>query len=270
MIDGTGTTSYKSYVSGGRTGHFYVIDGNGNQEDMEWLAAHEFGHFMGLGDTYNENHLAQLFLGAPRKTWAQQGWERNIMSEHGGTTSKTNITTLVKVNSGGLFTPSKLTGCVDQGFLEWYGDVLRLTIAKGRILNIRVAEVTRPAIAFEVEQAGAVVDLGDDGTLSIPLSFAFLDQGDGATLCVMTDSPDTRLAIKGTVIDMKEGVLTLGDLFKNPIQRLMAIWWFRALLTGIPGLLFLLVFAQPIWFSTENVLDCSLQRDFRARNSQGS
>lgn len=101
-------------------------------------------------------------------------------------------------------------------------DPLRLTISKGLVLNVAVEDVTRPAIAFEVERPHGVANLNDPDTptLDIRLHFEFLDQNDGAVICVITDSPDTRLAIEGTVIDMKEGVLSLRYLNKGIIGKL--------------------------------------------------
>jgi hypothetical protein len=132
-------------------------------------------------------------------------------------------------------------------------DPLRLTITKGRILNVRIAEVTRPAIAFEVEQPKEVIDLGDAGKLSLRLGFEFLDKGDGAVLCVMTDIPDTQLAIKGTVIDMKEKtVVPLGELNPRSLRRLLSQRSFRLALASLSGIM--LIAGYIIWFKNVTVL----------------
>lgn len=115
-------------------------------------------------------------------------------------------------------------------------DPLVLTLTKGRVLSVVVEDVTRDAIGFQIEQPKGVVNLDDpvSSSLLLRITFEFLDQNDGAVLCVMTDSPDTRLAVKGTVIDMRHGVMSLGRLYQTPLRRFVSSKWFRAIDRLVP------------------------------------
>jgi hypothetical protein len=97
------------------------------------------------------------------------------------------------------------------------GDPLRIDVRRARVLDIAVAGVTREVIGFNVDQA----DESGPNVISALVSFAFLDEGDGALVRVTTDSERARVSVNGTIVGMPQGVETIDKLSHNrPLQIL--------------------------------------------------
>jgi hypothetical protein len=65
-----------------------------------WVAAHEFGHIIGLQDRYSESIISRIRgrFGGVRSNTIQPGYTGNIMGQHGGTLSSQNLRDLASEN----------------------------------------------------------------------------------------------------------------------------------------------------------------------------
>lgn len=68
------------------SGELFLTNSRGGSEDIGWVAAHEFGHFLGLSDRYTD------------RGGANKEWEGNMMAEHGGRADMRNIREIVHRN----------------------------------------------------------------------------------------------------------------------------------------------------------------------------
>src|SRR6266571_502689 len=80
-------------------------------------------------------------------------------------------------------------------------DPIRVEITGGAVLDAAVVAVTRPVCGVRI---GDVVASG--GVSTAIVSFDFLDHLDGAIVQVITDSQETGLSLRGTVIGMPGGI----------------------------------------------------------------
>ena len=82
------------------------------------------------------------------------------------------------------------------------GDQLRIEVTGGRVLDIVVAEVSRPACQITIDE----IRSADDAT-SAKIDFEFLDFEDGALIQIVTVAPSARAELCGTIIGMPEGIV---------------------------------------------------------------
>ncbi len=70
---------------------------------FNWVAAHEFGHMIGLDDQYSESIKSKLSgkFGGGRTNAIEAGYENNIMGKHEGVFEKKNIQDLIDENKPG-------------------------------------------------------------------------------------------------------------------------------------------------------------------------
>jgi len=96
-------TASPSHVSRGLSGRYMVL--NMNESDaLNWTAAHEFGHLLGMDDRYTESLWSTLSgtFGGTRHTPPNPGYEGNLMAETGGVIESKNIRDLGEENAPGL------------------------------------------------------------------------------------------------------------------------------------------------------------------------
>ena len=86
------------------------------------------------------------------------------------------------------------------------GDPLRLEISGGAVLDVAVPSITRAVCQVSTR----MVDTLDDIT-RVAVRFNFLDFMDGAIIQVITDSNETALSLKGSIIGMPEGIHRVKD-----------------------------------------------------------
>ncbi len=97
------------------------------------------------------------------------------------------------------------------------GDPLRIDVRRAKVLDIAIAGVTREVIGFEVGQP----DRSGPKLVSALLTFAFLDEGDGALVRVTTDSNRAEISVNGTIVGMPHGIATTDALNRSrPLQIL--------------------------------------------------
>lgn len=67
---------------------------------LTWVAAHEFGHAIGMGDRYEEPWWSQVgfLVGGPRQTTPHKGYEGSLMGERGGLLFMQTVTDLDQEN----------------------------------------------------------------------------------------------------------------------------------------------------------------------------
>jgi len=78
-------TGKRSFVSNGNGGTWYA-------DDEPYVAGHEAGHLMGLGDHYREYRDAN---NAVRTTPENSSWENDIMSEYNGKASQRDVNSIL-------------------------------------------------------------------------------------------------------------------------------------------------------------------------------
>lgn len=85
-----------SRVRPGLAGNQMKLDGN--DPNIQWVVAHEFGHIIGLEDKYSESVFSKLSgaVGGPRTNTIQPGYRGNVMGQHQGNLFRRNITDLAK------------------------------------------------------------------------------------------------------------------------------------------------------------------------------
>jgi len=80
-------------------------------------------------------------------------------------------------------------------------DPIRIEIAGGAVLDVAVVAVTRPVCGIRIGDVAA-----HPGVSAAIVSFDFLDHLDGAIVQVITDSEETELSLRGSVIGMPGGI----------------------------------------------------------------
>jgi hypothetical protein len=70
------------------------------QNVFTWVAAHEFGHVIGLDDRYSESIFSSIggHFGCQRTTTVQAGYETNMMGVHRGALSGQNVADIASEN----------------------------------------------------------------------------------------------------------------------------------------------------------------------------
>lgn len=81
-----------SFVGVGMSGRYMTLNAK-NRDVFTWVAAHEFGHIIGLDDRYLESIFSRIggLFGAERTTPAESGYEGNVMAAHGGALTSQNL-----------------------------------------------------------------------------------------------------------------------------------------------------------------------------------
>jgi RHS repeat-associated protein len=107
----------RSFVSslGGSSGVLYLHDDKGNPTDWRWTASHEFGHFIGHDDHYQDRRDAKGNV----YSVPESGWQGNMMAQYQGKVSTVNMIELLVYNS----THGKLTGGYSQFYKSFTGEV---------------------------------------------------------------------------------------------------------------------------------------------------
>lgn len=95
-------------------------------------------------------------------------------------------------------------------------DPLRVTFSTGKVLEVSMVGVTRDVCQIALSQVSR-----EDGIVSAPLGFEFLDYLDGALVRIVTDNKDPKIALRGTIVGMSEGIRRSREV---PARRAIEGW----------------------------------------------
>ncbi|MFN5514280.1 MAG: hypothetical protein ACK5CA_05910 [Cyanobacteriota bacterium] len=114
-----------------------------------------------------------------------------------------------------------------------YSDPLRIEVTGGKILDMSLVSVVREVSRIKL---GPVSELGNSSVA--PIDFDFLDHMDGGLIQIVSDSLNTTVAMRGTVVEMPRGIKMgvpsyYSISIEGPAAALLFVTWL-ALLVATP------------------------------------
>ncbi len=85
-------------------------------------------------------------------------------------------------------------------------DPLRIAVRGSNLLDISITNVTRNVCDISLSKAQK-----SENEVNIPIKVSFLDHNDGALIQLVTDSTESDISIKGTIIGMPNGLIEIRE-----------------------------------------------------------